>query len=101
MVSHLYLTLHIIERPDITLGDILEFLSGASELPAAGFSKKNPIIYFCNEVSLPAGVVNHWCASATVDGVTSVHVSVTATYLIGNQRDHGQLFSLLARSVCY
>jgi hypothetical protein len=40
------------ERQDITLGDILEFLSGASKLPATGFPK-NPSVYFCSEDRLP------------------------------------------------
>ena len=45
-------TYHILEREDITLGDILEFLSGASKLPAVGFSK-DPSVHFCNEDQLP------------------------------------------------
>ena len=39
-------------REDITLGNILEFISGASKLPATGFPK-NPAIFFCNEDRLP------------------------------------------------
>ena len=36
----------------ITLSNILEFLSGSSRLPAAGFSKA-PSIHFCDDDHLP------------------------------------------------
>ena len=40
------------ERQDVTLGDILEFLSGARKLPATGFPK-NPSVHFCSGDRLP------------------------------------------------
>ena len=51
-----YGMLHMIfdttEREDVTLGDVLQFLSGASKIPAMGFDT-TPKIRFTNEKCLP------------------------------------------------